>query len=543
MVGGRRSGPGFDALHIATWDRGGNTRCPSVDIATWEWRVRQESSGEGAVYLGIDAGTQSLKVLAYDPAARKVVGQQSRSLALDSGEDGSREQDAASWTRALQDCVLGLPDVVRARVRGLAVSGQQHGLVALAADDSVLAPVKLWCDTSSTAECDAITAAVGGESACIAASGNPLRVGYTASKLPWTRQHRPQAYAALDGIALPHDYLNLWLTGARFMECGDASGTGWLDIRTRQWSPTMLAATDPDRDLAALLPPLVAADATFALLPAIAEALGLSAGVRVAVGGGDNMMAAIGTGAVREGRLSMSLGTSGTLFAWSASPKIDPQGRWAAFCASDGGWLPLICTMNCTVATNQLATLLGLHHGQAEALLQASQPGAAGLVLLPFFNGERSPDLPLAKGALHGVDLHNLSPANLYRAAMEGASYSLKLGYDAMREAGLQGARVVLTGGGANSGAWRQLIADLFQLPVEVPVQAEGAAFGAALQAAWACAGARMPLADLVDAHVVFDPALSAQPDPERGAAYARGYQRFNHYLQASLPLYRQRLP
>ena len=506
--------------------------------------MRQQNDGaEGAVYLGIDAGTQSLKVLAYDPVARRVVAQQARALAMASADDGSREQDAGSWVQALQECVLGLPDAVRARVRGLAVSGQQHGFVALAADDSVLAPVKLWCDTSSTTQCDAITAAVGGESACIAAAGNPMRVGYTASKLPWTKQHRPQAYASLDGIALPHDYLNLWLTGARFMECGDASGTGWLDVRARQWSPQMLAATDPDRDLAALLPPLVAPATTYALRPAVADALGLPTAVRVAVGGGDNMMAAIGTGAVREGRLSMSLGTSGTLFAWSAGAKIDPQGRWAAFCASDGGWLPLICTMNCTVATNQVAALLGLHRDEAEALLQASAPGADGLVLLPFFNGERSPDLPLAKGALHGMDLHNLSPANLYRAAMEGASYSLKLGYDALHEAGLQGARVVLTGGGANSAAWRQLIADLFQLPVEVPVQAEGAAFGAALQAAWACDGASMPLADLVDAHVVFDQALSAQPDPARGAAYARGYQRFVHYLHASLPLYSQRLP
>ena len=505
--------------------------------------MRQESNGEGAVYLGIDAGTQSLKVLAYDPAARQVVAQQSRSLALDSADDGSREQDAGSWVQVLQECICGLPDAVRARVSGLAVSGQQHGFVPLAADDSVLAPVKLWCDTSSTAQCDAITVAAGGEQACITAAGNPLRVGYTASKLPWTKQHRPQAYAALDGIALPHDYLNLWLTGQRFMECGDASGTGWLDVRTRQWSPAMLAATDPDRDLAALLPPLVAPDTTYALLPAVADALGLPDGVRVAVGGGDNMMAAIGTGAVREGRLSMSLGTSGTLFAWSASAKVDPQGRWAAFCASDGGWLPLVCTMNCTVATNQVAALLGLQRDEAEALLQASAPGAAGLVLLPFFNGERSPDLPLAKGALHGMDLHNLSPANLYRAAMEGASYSLKLGYDAMREAGLHGARVVLTGGGANSAAWRQLIADLFALPVEVPLQTEGAAFGAALQAVWACDGGQQPLADLVDAHVVFDPALSARPDAQRSALYAGGYRRFNHYLQASLPLYSQRLP
>ncbi len=368
-------------------------------------------------------------------------------------------------------------------------------------------------------------------------------MGYTASKLRWTRQHRPEVDGALDGIALPHDYLNLWLTGQRFMEAGDTSGTGWLDVRRRDWSPAMLAATDERRDLAALLPPLVGPEQGYTLLPAVAALLGLPPGTRVAVGGGDNMMAAIGTGAVREGRLSMSLGTSGTLFAWSATPCVDAQGRWAAFCASDGGWLPLICTMNCTIATGQVAALLGQSPAQCEDLLAQSTPGADGLVMLPFFNGERSPDLPLARGALHGLDLHNLTPANLYRAAMEGASYSLRLGHDALVEGGLHGQRLVLTGGGANSPAWRQLIADLFQLPVVVPVQAEGAAFGAALQALWLCEGQGRALADLVDEHLQFDAALAAQPDPARAAAYEAGYQRFVHHLQALTPLFQQRLP
>jgi len=496
-----------------------------------------------SVYLGIDAGTQSVKVIAYDAAARAVLAQQARPLELSATADGGREQNAADWVKALVEAIQALPGPVRAQVRGLAVSGQQHGFVPLGRDNRALGPVKLWCDTSTSAECEDITATLGGAAACIAEAGNDLRVGYTASKLRWTRQHRPEVDAALDGIALPHDYLNLWLTGQRFMEAGDASGTGWLDVRRRDWSPAMLAATDERRDLAALLPPLVGPEQGYTLLPAVAALLGLPAGTRVAVGGGDNMMAAIGTGAVREGRLSMSLGTSGTLFAWSATPCVDAQGRWAAFCASDGGWLPLICTMNCTIATGQVAALLGQSPAECEDLLAQSAPGADGLVMLPYFNGERSPDLPLARGALHGLDLHNLTPANLYRAAMEGASYSLRLGHDALVEGGLHGQRLVLTGGGANSPAWRQLIADLFQLPVVVPVQAEGAAFGAALQALWLCEGQGRALADLVDEHLQFDAALAAQPDPTRAAAYEAGYQRFVHHLQALTPLFQQRLP
>lgn len=506
--------------------------------------MEQVAGNRGAgVYLGIDVGTQSVKVLAYDAEARDVIAQQSRALALSSDDSGSREQCAQDWIDALQACITAMPASVRMQVRGLAVSGQQHGFVPLGADNAVLAPVKLWCDTSSSLECDAITAVMGGEAACISTAGNPLRVGYTASKLPWTRRHRPQAYAALDGIVLPHDYINLWLTGQRFMEWGDASGTGWLDVRRRQWSPALLHATDPHRDLAALLPPLVEPDAHFALLPTIAERLGLPAGVRVAVGGGDNMMAAIGTGAVREGSLSLSLGTSGTLFAWSATPRVDAQGRWAAFCASDGGWLPLVCTMNCTVATEQVAALLGLSRGDGEALLAASTPGAEGLVLLPYFNGERTPDLPHARGALHGMDLHNLRPANLYRAAVEGATFSLRIGLDALAEAGLHGQRLVLTGGGSNSGQWRQLVADVFQLPVHVPVQAEGAAFGAALQALWVCEGQGRSLAEVVDAHLQFDPTLAATPNLALAAPYANAYQRFVHHLQALEPAFQQRLP
>ena len=190
-----------------------------------------------------------------------------------------------------------------------------------------------------------------------------------------------------------------------------------------------------------------------------------------------------------------------------------------------------------------MAARVGQSAAEGEGLGGRGAPGADGLVMLPFFNGERSPDLPLARGALHGLDLHNLTPANLYRAAMEGASYSLRLGHDALVEGGLHGQRLVLTGGGANSPAWRQLIADLFQLPVVVPVQAEGAAFGAALQALWLCEGQGRALADLVDEHLQFDAALAARPDPTRAAAYEAGYQRFVHHLQALTPLFQQRLP
>ncbi|HYG07812.1 MAG TPA: xylulokinase [Stenotrophomonas sp.] len=490
---------------------------------------------------GIDAGTQSIKVVVYDPQSRQLVASASAALELISGEDGSREQEAASWVDAVRSCFSRIDPALRAQIAALAVSGQQHGFVPVDADGQVLAPAKLWCDTSTSAECGEIMDAVGGAARCIELAGNPILAGYTASKLPWTRKHRPQVYAKLAKILLPHDYLNFWLTGQYFCEYGDASGTGWLDVRTLSWSKELLHATDPQRDLTPCLPPLVEAGATFAIAAGIADELGLPRDAVVAAGGGDNMMAAFGTGAVVPGKLSMSLGTSGTLFAYSDSPVVDPAGAWAAFCSSSGGWLPLICTMNCTVATESIARLFGFSSREGDARIAASEPGAAGLTLLPFLNGERTPDLPLGKGVLAGMDMLNLNEANLYRAAMEGATFSLKYGYDAFVAAGMHFDAIVLTGGGSNSAAWRQMVADIFNLPVQVPNQAEGAAFGAALQALWAlqlAQGDNTPLAQLVSAHLGNDPALGARPDAARHAAYAKAYRRFLDHLSAVRPLY-----
>jgi xylulokinase len=494
-----------------------------------------------SLFVGIDVGTQGIKLLAYDPERRHVVATVNAPLELISSDDGAREQLADWWIAGLHDCFAQLKPVVRARICAIGVSGQQHGFVPVDRAGRVLAPVKLWCDTSTSLECSEIMAAAGGAQRCIELAGNPILAGYTASKLPWTRKHRPEVYAQLASILLPHDYVNFWLTGERWMEYGDASGTGWLDVRRRQWSPELLAATDPGRDLGACLPPLVEPGTTFSIARAIADALDLPHDVRVSVGGGDNMMAAIGTGNVVPGRLAMSLGTSGTLFAFSDRPVVDDDARWAAFCASSDGWLPLICTMNCTVATETMARLFGLKTGEGEALLASTQPGAGGLMMLPFFNGERTPNLPDARGCLFGMDLRNTSPANAYRSAMEGATYSLKNGYDAFVGAGLRFDRICLTGGGSKSPAWRQMVANVLELPVDVPEQAEGAAFGAALQAFWSHRrehGEQGSLAELVLGHVRMQEACLATPQPEQVEAYRAHYRRFLRHLDAVTPLY-----
>ncbi len=493
------------------------------------------------LFVGLDVGTQSVKLVAYDPQARRIVATHGQSLELIAGNDGSREQEAQWWIDAIRACFARLEPEQRAAVAAVGVSGQQHGFVPLDAAGNVLAPAKLWCDTSTSGECDEIMSAAGGASHCVELAGNPILAGYTASKLPWTRKHRPQVYAKLATILLPHDYVNFWLTGERWMEYGDASGTGWLDVRTRSWSREMLAATDADTNLADFLPPLVEADMSFAIAPSIADELGLPREVRVSAGGGDNMMAAIGTGNVAPGTLTMSLGTSGTLFACADRPIVDERAGWAAFCSSTGGWLPLICTMNTTVATENVAKLFGFSSRDGESVLAGTTPGADGLVMLPFFNGERTPDMPTARASLHGADMANFTRGNVYRAAMEGATYTLRNGFDALQNAGLSFDSIRLTGGGSHSATWRQMVADVFDLPVQVPEQAEGAAFGAALQALWAhdhANGRDTSIADIARDHVRVDAATATRPNPQAVAAYATHYRQFLRYLETAQALY-----
>jgi xylulokinase len=496
-----------------------------------------------SLVIGLDVGTQSVKLVAYEAVSRQVLAAHGQPLELIAGDDGSREQHAAWWLAAIRACFAQLEPGLRGRVSAIGVSGQQHGFVPLGAAGEVLAPAKLWCDTSTQAECGQIMAAAGGAARCVELAGNPILAGYTASKLPWTRKHRPEAYADLATILLPHDYVNFWLTGEKWMEHGDASGTGWLDVRARRWSAAMLAATDADRDLAACLPQLVAANASFPISQSMAAELGLPRDVRVAAGGGDNMMAAIGTGNVAPGMLSMSLGTSGTLFTCADRPVVDPAAGWAAFCSSTGGWLPLICTMNCTVATENVARAFGFSTRDGDALLANTRPGADGLGMLPFFNGERTPDLPQARASFHGMDFDNFTRGNAYRAAMEGATFALRHGFDALCATGLHFDSIRLTGGGSHSAAWRQMVADVFGLPVEVPAQAEGAAFGAALQALWACTTGGTPaeLAGLARQHVQMAPGLGARPDSAAADAYRGSYQHFLRHLDAAKSLYSAR--
>lgn len=492
------------------------------------------------MYLGIDVGTQSVKALLYDANSRCIVGSASSELQLISRADGSREQMAHWWIEGLTAAIAELRKKHAeqlACVKAIATSGQQHGFVPVGSDGRVLAAVKLWCDTATQAQCDEITEHLGGADAVIELAGNPILTGYTAPKVLHLKQHNPEAYAAMAHIMLPHDYLNYWLTGERVMEYGDASGTGLLDIRNRRWCKALLRAIDSERDLEASLPPLVEAKHCVGTIRSeLSAELGLPATAKVATGGGDNMMAAFGTGSVLPGCLTVSLGTSGTLFAHSDSPLIDDRGELAAFCSSSGGWLPLLCTMNCTVATEQIRQLLGMDLDQLNAAVDSVAIGCDGVITLPFYNGERSPNLPNGKAAVIGLDMDNTTPQHLARSAMEGACFALRNGLDAFSRLGYETRSVRVTGGGSRSEHWRQMLADVFGMPVEVLGEDEGAAFGAALQALWM--DSDCTLGTLCVDHIRLDADKQCQPDKQANALYAQAYERYQNALNLLTPAF-----
>ncbi len=442
-----------------------------------------------SLYLGIDSGTQSVKAVVLDLETRKVIAEaRAPHKLIDGLPVGHLEQHPRDWVAAL-DAVIAevLAKIDRTRVRGIGVSGQQHGFVPLDAAGAVIRPAKLWCDTSTTAECALITKKLGGPKAAIRQTGNLVLPGFTAPKILWLKRHEPANFKRLRHVLLPHDYLNFHLTGNYFMEYGDASGTALMDVRQRRWSKAAVAAID--RNLADWLPPLSEShEAAGTLRVDLARQYGLSPDVVVSAGGGDNMMGAIGTGNVLPGVISASFGTSGTIYAQAAKPVVDPQGEIAAFCSSTGGWLPLLCTMNVTTVTEQMRALFGYDHAALETAVAGAPAGAHGLVLLPYFAGERTPNVPDGSGVMLGLNSTTLHRGPLARAAMEGVTMGMNYGLRRLAQLGVKAKEIRLTGGGAKSAGWRQIMADIFGVPVVGMVEDEGAALGGALQAAWCVA-------------------------------------------------------
>ncbi len=500
-----------------------------------------------ALFLGIDSGTQSVKAVVYDAESKQVVADGRAPHALISDlPAGHMEQAPQDWVDAMDTAILqAVSQVDRAAIRGIGVSGQQHGFVPLDESGEVIRPAKLWCDTSTTEECALITDALGGEDAAIAKIGNRILPGFTAPKILWLKRSEPENFARLRHVLLPHDFLNYYLTGEFFMEFGDASGTALMDVRSKTWNGEVIEAIDSR--VGECLPALSSSgEACGTVRPEIADKYGIPKSTLVSAGGGDNMMGAIGTGNVSTGVATASFGTSGTIYAYNDQPVVDPRGEIAAFCDSTGGYLPLMCTMNVTTVSELFRNLFGMDHESLSAAIERAPAGAGGLTLLPYFEGERTPSIPSGSGAFVGLNARTLNPDYLVRAAIEGVTMGMNFGLLRLKELGVSTSEVRLTGGGSRSAAWRRIIADVFGVSVVCMQEDEGAALGGALQAVWCDrrqSDSSVPIASVVDGATALDESTRLEPDAGAAERYAELQAFHTSYSKSMEPVFESHAP
>jgi xylulokinase len=459
-----------------------------------------------SVVLGVDSSTQSTKVLALDLETAEVLAE---GRAPHTGAD---TQDPADWWHALIAATQAAvaPDM---RVEAIAVGGQQHGLVALDEAGNVVRPAPLWNNVGAAPDAERLN----GVADFAAAVGSRLVASFTIAKLAHLARTDPDDLRRTAAVGLPHDWLNLELTGTLATDRGEASGSGW-------WSP---GEGRERRDLLALA---IGADAAQSLrlpevrgpeeragslIPDAAAALGLPAGIPVGPGTGDNMAAALGIGAA-PGEMVISIGTSGTAFAVSPHATADPTGEVAGFADATGRFMPLACMLNCTRVVDTVAALVGLPRDEALDVAEATEPGAGGLLLMPYLAGERTPNLPRARGSLNGIAAENATAPLLVRAALDGVAAGLAYCVDALARLGVTAPEVTLVGGGSRHPAWQQAIADATGLRVIVRGGSEHAARGAAMQA---LAIARGEPLDVVLAQHRPEVVATIEPRPEHRPA------------------------
>ncbi len=427
----------------------------------------------GQFAAGVDCSTQATKVLVVDPDDGRVVAT-GRAPHEVTGSDGARETDPAVWWEALR---VALAETGRAaEVGAISVAGQQHGLVVTDADGRPLRPAVLWNDTRSAPDAAALRDELGPEAWAERVGVVPVP-SFTVTRWAWLRRTEPEVAAAARAVRLPHDWLGERLCGRGATDRGDASGTGWWSTRDEDYLADVLELSAVELDRSLLPDVLGPREAAGAVHANAAAELGLPAGAAVGPGTGDNMGAALGLG-LRPGEAAISLGTSGTAYAAMSERAVDPSGLIAGFADATGGFLPLAATLNCTLAVDRVATWLGL---EREAVGQRTE-----VTVLPYLDGERTPNLPRASGTIAGLR-HDTEPGQILLAAYEGAVASLVEALELLSGVGSgvdPDAPVVLIGGGARGGVWQDTVARLSGRAVQIPDTEELVALGAAAQAA-----------------------------------------------------------
>ena len=494
--------------------------------------------------LGIDVGTTGSKALLIG-ADGSVKASATTEYPMFTPQPLWAEQRPADWWAATVASIRRVLDeggVQPGQVAGVGLTGQMHGLVLLDAQGQVLRPCIMWNDQRTAAQCAAITARVGAGKV-LRLTGNPVLPGFTAPKIVWVREHEPAVYARVAKVLLPKDYARYRLTGGFFSEVSDASGTSLFDVGQRQWSAEMLEALDLPHQW---LPEVTESPVVSAHVSARAAAeTGLLEGTPVVGGGGDQAAQAVGTGIIAEGTVSATLGTSGVVFAASATYRIEPQGRLHAFCHAVPGMWHLMGVMlsaggsfrwyRDTLGAPECAQAQASGRDPYDVLTEAAAgvaPGCEGLLFLPYLSGERTPyPDPNARGVFFGLTLRH-TKAHVTRAVLEGVGYGLRDSLELMRGLGLSVAQVHASGGGARSELWRQILADVFDTQIITVNVTEGAAYGAALLASVG-AGVYPDVTAACDAAI----RVTGRTEPGPAAAvYADYYPRYRALYPALAP-------
>ena len=487
------------------------------------------------LYLGVDLGTSSVKVLLVDEtgAVRKTA---SRTYPLEFPQPGWSQQNPADWWNAVVQCIPELLEGEdKSQVAGLSVGGQMHGLVVLDENDQVIRPAILWNDGRTGRETEELNADFGKEK-LLSLVGNIAFAGFTAPKLLWMRRNEPELFQKIKKIMLPKDYLVYRLTGVHSCDYSDASGMLLLDVANRRWSPELLSYCSVTEEQ---MPKLFESyESVGTVLPEIAAQLGLPEGVVVAAGAGDNAAAAVGTGTVGNGCCNVSLGTSGTVFISSDDFRLPPEGNLHAFAHADGAYHLMGCILSAASAygwwTKEI--LKATSDNDEQSPITDEDLGRNPVFFLPYLMGERSPhNDPAARGAFLGMSM-DTTRYQMTQAILEGVAFAIRDSVEIARSLGIEITESGLCGGGAKSPLWRKIMANVLNMEMQVPVQEEGAGYGGAILAmvaAGAYGSVREACEKLRTERRIY------KPDPAIAARYEKRYQVFKSLyptLKAAYP-------
>ena len=440
--------------------------------------------------LGLDISTTGAKAILIDTAG-DVVRTSTHAYPLSTPKPLWSEQDPEDWWQAAQQSiqeVIKRSNINAKNISGIGLTGQMHGLVPLNQHEEVLRPAILWNDQRTSSACDILVEKVG-LSKLIEITGNPAMTGFTAPKLIWVKENEPEIYRKIKHILLPKDYIRLKLSGVQATDCADASGTSFFDITSRKWSPTILKSLEIDPDW---LPAVFeGTQITSTISPQGAQATGLAPGTPIVGGGGDQAAQAVGVGAVETGIIAITLGTSGVIFAPTGHPQIDPQGRYHAMCHSlspekDQGWHLMGVMLSAAGSLRWFRDTFAADDDYTNLIepIREIPPGSEGLIFLPYLTGERTPyPDPFARGSFIGLTIRH-NRAHLTRSVLEGVAFGLRDILSLLRETGLKNiSQIRISGGGARSRIWRQILSDVLNVEIVTVNTTEGACYGAALLA------------------------------------------------------------